>query len=127
MQFLRYATVGLASNLLGFLFYLGLTHIEIGPKTSMSLLYGVGVAQTFMFNKRWTFGHAGSNQSAILRYVATYGLGYVINFTCLLFFVDKLGWPHQVVQGVLIVMIAMLLFLLQKYWVFQREDAIANV
>jgi len=126
-QFLRYATVGLASNLLGYLLYLGLTHIGIGPKTSMSLLYGVGVAQTFIFNKRWTFHHAGSNRPAIIRYGVAYGLGYVVNFICLLFFVDKMGWAHQVVQGVLIVTIAVMLFLLQKFWVFQREDAILKV
>ena len=125
-QFLRYATVGFASNFLGYLLYLGLTHMGIGPKTTMSMLYGVGVAQTFIFNKRWTFGHSGSNHSAIIRYAAAYGLGYIINFACLLIFVDKMGWPHQAVQGVLIVTIAMMLFLLQKFWVFQPDDAVVK-
>jgi hypothetical protein len=33
--------------------------------------------------------------------------------------VDRMGYPHQLVQGVAIVVLAILLFLMQKFWVFR--------
>lgn len=85
----------------------------------MSLLYGIGVAQTFLFNKKWTFGSTGAHGPALLRYCLTYGLGYVINLLVLILAVDRWGWPHQWVQGTMILSLAVLLFLLQKFWVFK--------
>ena len=121
-QFIRYAIVGLASNLVGYLLYIVLTSVGLGPKLAMSLLYGLGVLQTFLFNKRWTFGHRGARGSVFFRYCLAYSLGYVINFWVLLILVDQLGFPHEVVQGVMILSLAVMLFLLQKFWVFQSTD-----
>lgn len=124
-QFLRYAVVGLGSNLLLYLAYLVLTTWGIGHKTSMTLLYALGVAQTFMFNRTWSFQHVGGLHSAFARYVAIYAFGYVLNLSLLWLFVDEIGLPHQIVQGILLLVLALLLFLLQKYWVFRvsmREE-----
>ena len=118
-QFIRYATVGLASNLVLYLAYLALTAAGIEAKLAMTLLYMLGVVQTFAFNKRWSFRHAGVRGPAFVRYCASYALGYLINLGALLVFVDRLGYPHQIVQGVMILTLAILLFLLQKFWVFR--------
>lgn len=56
-QFIRYATVGLVSNAVGFMLYLAFTAACMEHKMAMTLLYGIGVAQTFIFNKRWSFRH----------------------------------------------------------------------
>lgn len=121
LQFLRYAIVGLASNGVLYLAYLGLTAVGVGIKLAMTLLYLIGVAQTFIFNKRWSFDHSGANGLVFLRYCFSYALGYVINLMSLFVFIDVLGYPHQIVQGVLILSLAVMLFLLQKYWVFRSS------
>nr|WP_316639094.1 GtrA family protein [uncultured Roseateles sp.] len=125
-QLIRYGVVGVASNLVGYLLYLGLTSLGVGPKSAMSLLYAIGVAQTFLFNKRWTFGHQGSGRAALLRYCTAYGLGYVINLVVLLVLVDHWAWPHQWVQGVMILVLAAMLFLLQKFWVFRPDKLLTQ-
>lgn len=117
-QFLRFALVGLASNLVLYLLYLALTGLGIGIKLAMTLLYVVGVLQSFVFNRRWSFGHLGRRGPAFVRYVAAYGIGYVVNLLGLMLFVDWFGQPHQVVQGLLILTVAVLLFALHKFWVF---------
>ena len=118
-QFLRYALVGLTSNVLLYVAYLVLTRLGAEPKLAMTVLYLAGVVQTFLVNKRWSFRHGGLHGPAFLRYCAAYALGYVVNFVSLLMLVDRLGWPHQVVQGVMIVLLALMLFALQKFWVFR--------
>ncbi|MDP1652022.1 MAG: GtrA family protein [Rhodocyclaceae bacterium] len=118
-QFTRYVIVGLASNTFLYFLYLLITWFGIGPKTAMTLLYSAGVAQTFYFNRSWSFGHKGRASSALLRYIAAYAFGYVFNLAALLLLVDSWNWPHQWVQGVMIFVIAVMLFLLQRYWVFR--------
>jgi putative flippase GtrA len=118
IQGLRYIIVGLASNLVLYLLYLLLTTVGLGHKTSMTLLYVVGTLQTFIFNKRWTFEHDGATHKAFMRYIAAYAFGYLLNLTVLWVAVDHLGLPHQVVQGVMVIIVAMMVFLLQKFWVF---------
>lgn len=117
-QFMRYGIVGVASNGLLYLGYLGLTWLGVGHKLAMTVLYCVGVMQTFVFNRSWTFRHDGHTGQAFRRYVIAYLLGYGLNFFALLLFVDHLGWPHQVVQGGMILVLACFLFVLQRFWVF---------
>lgn len=120
-QFVRYAVVGLASNAIAYVIYILLTRFGLGPKLAMSFVYGVGVLQTFVFNKRWTFGHWGAHSAVFFRYCIAYGAGYVINLISLLVLVDQHGYSHEIVQGSMIFFLAVMLFLLQKYWVFQSN------
>ncbi len=120
IQALRFALVGLASNAVLYILYLAMTASGVGHKTAMSLAYLIGVAQTFLFNKRWTFDHEGRHASALLRYMSVYAGGYVANLLVLAWLVDDLGYPHQIVQGAMILILAAVFFLLQKFWVFKR-------
>ncbi len=119
----RYGLVGLLSNGILYFAYLILTHFGMGPKTAMTLLFVIGVTQTFFMNNRWTFGHRGNKRIAYARYSVAYGFGYILNLTSLAFFVDVLGYKHQIVQGMLVIGIAALLFLLQKFWVFRETPS----
>ncbi len=117
-QFMRYATVGLASNLLLYLAYLGLTTMGLEYKTAMSLLYVSGVLLTFIANRVWSFNHSGMAHSAFVRYVIAYVLGYLLNLGLLWLAVDHMRLPHQGVQAAAIVLVAVSLFVMHKYWVF---------
>lgn len=121
--FLRFAIVGLLSNAVLYLAYLGLTALGMGHKTAMSLLYVVGVLQTFLFNRRWTFRHGGRVPGSLVRYATTYLGGYLFNLAALLWLVDILRMPHAPVQGVLIFVVAGGIFLCQRYWVFPHVTA----
>lgn len=123
VQMLRFAVVGLASNAVLYLVYLGMTAVALGPKLAMSLVYAIGVTQTFLFNKRWTFNHAGRHDTAFIRYVTVYAGGYLVNLLVLVWLVDSLGYPHQIVQGVMILVLAGCFFVLQKIWVFKVSEA----
>lgn len=122
IQSLRFIIVGLASNLILYLLYLVLTAVGLGHKTAMTMLYLTGTLQTFIFNKRWTFSHHGNIQKSLLRYLIAYGVCYIFNFALLYILVDGLGWSHALVQGLAIVIVAALLFLIQKYWVFSGNS-----
>ena len=121
-QFMRYAVVGLGSNLVLYIAYLYLTALGFDHKISMSVIYVIGVAQTFYFNRSWSFKHQGKLHGALLRYITSYAAGYLLNLSVLWLAVDYFNFPHQIVQGAMIFVLAALLFLLQKYWVFLEHD-----
>jgi len=118
----RYAIVGIATNLAFYLIYLAITGFGLGHKASMSLVYALGIALSFAFNRNWTFGHDGRISSAAARYFIAYLAGYLVNLTLLYVFVDRMGFAHQWVQAILIFVVAGLIFLTQKLWVFPRRN-----
>lgn len=120
-QFIRYAVVGVVSNLLLYCAYLAVTALGIGHKSAASSLYLLGIFQTFLFNRHWTFAHQGRVNAALARYLAAYAAGYLLNMGMLYLLVDRYGLPHQWVQGAAIVVVAALLFLAQRHWVFAGE------
>lgn len=119
-QLFRYGIVGVLSNVFLYLLYLGITEAGMEHKLAMTLLYAAGVIQSFAFNRTWSFRHNGTHGPAFARYVMTYGLGYLVNLAALYFFADRLGWPHEVVQASMVLVVAVLLFVLQKFWVFRH-------
>lgn len=120
---MRFGVVGVVSNVVLYVAYLGLTATGMGTKLAMSMVYVIGVMQTFLFNRRWTFKHVGNMDTAFIRYIGVYVGGYVTNLFVLSWLVDGLGFPHQIVQGVMILTLAVCFFLLQKFWVFKVINA----
>jgi putative flippase GtrA len=117
-QLVRYAVVGIASNVAGYLAYLLITWLGVGPKLAMSCLYVLGATVSFIGNRRWTFSHEGSISASAVRFAIAHALGYLLNLSILLVFVDHLGFPHQLVQAVAIVVVALFLFVLFRLFVF---------
>lgn len=118
-QFARFAVVGLASNGLLYLAYLGLTAAGVPPKAAMTTLYVAGVLQTFVVNRRWTFEHRGAGRPALFRYGMVYAAGYLLNLAALEVLVTRMGMPHQAVQAAMILVVAGFTFVMQRCWVFR--------
>lgn len=120
-QLLRYGVVGAASNLAGYLVYLAVTYMGVEPKTAMTFLYAAGATFGFFGNRQWAFSHTGSFWRAAGRYALAHCCGYLLNFSLLYVFVDRLGYPHQAVQAVAIFVVAGFLFVAFRYFVFRAS------
>lgn len=125
-QLFRYAAVGIVTNLAGYLVYLALTSFGSPPKITMTVLYGVGAAIGFVGNRNLTFSYQGSFLGSGIRYLIVHCFGYCINFVILVLFVDRLGYAHQVVQGVAIFVVAIFLFTTFKIFVFLDPDRLRS-
>lgn len=120
-QLIRYGLLGVASNAVIYFIYLTLTYLDVEPKTAMTLVYVIGVSIGFIGNRKWTFSHRGDPSRAALRYVLAHIFGYMLNFLLLFTFVDHLGYAHQWVQAMAIIIVAVFLFVVFKYFVFAKE------
>ena len=120
-QLIRYGLVGVASNAAIYFIYLLITYLGVEPKTAMTLVYIIGASIGFIGNRKWTFAHRGDASGAALRYVLAHLFGYLLNFLILFTFVDRLGYAHQWVQAVAILIVAGFLFIVFKYFVFRER------
>lgn len=117
-QLFRYGLTGIAINLAGYLVYLLVTFLGVAPKITMSLLYIAGASAGYWGHRKLTFKHRGGMLGSSTRYLLAHGIGYLINLTILMVFVDRLGFAHQWVQAVAIFIVAGFLFLAFKFYVF---------
>lgn len=118
-QLLIYVFIGFASNVLGYLVYLLITHLGLAPKFAMTVLYGACASAGFFGNRSLTFSYKGGMISSGLRYLVAHFVGYLMNLAILIVFVDKLGYPHQLVQAMAVFIVAAYLFVSFKLFVFR--------
>lgn len=121
-QLIRYGLVGVVSNLAMYFVYLLITHLGVEPKKAMTLVYIIGASIGFIGHRKWSFSHRGNATQAAMRYIAAHFSGYMLNFLVLFIFVDRLGYAHQVVQAVAIIVVAGFLFIIFKYLVFPKKQ-----
>jgi len=121
-QAIRYGFVGVLSNLLGYLVYLLITFLGIDPKIAISILYPVGATAAYFGHSKYAFSYRGRHGATLLRYAAAHFVGYGVNFAMLYILTDMLKLPHQAVQALAIFVVAGVLFLMFKYFVFPDSE-----
>jgi putative flippase GtrA len=122
-QFLRYVLVGVGLNAALYGTYLLLTWWILGSETAMTITFSVGVLLGFLTHRRVTFRHRGHGFTALRRFLACYAILYLVNFIALWVFADRMGIPHQLVQGCMALVVALVAFFVQKHWVFPDAAA----
>ncbi len=122
IQLMRFGALGVLTNVLGYVLYLGITYLGMEPKVAMSALYCLGVCINFVGSRNWVFRSDAKILGASMRYVAAYAIGYFVNYGILVMFVDRLGYPHAYVQAAAIVIVACYLYAALKFLVFRRAS-----
>ncbi len=120
-RFARFVAVGLVSNAICYGLYLLLTAQGVSPQWALTASYLLGVLQSFMGNRRWTFEHRGRAGSALLRFLVLYALGYGLSSAVLHAAGSWLGWPHPASMALTMVVCALFLFMGQRLWVFSNR------
>ncbi len=126
-QFFSYAFVGVLTNLFVYGLYLLLTNLWSAPKLMMTTLYFLGVSIGFLANRRFTFRHDGGIGVTGVHYLLAQFAGYLLNLVLLLLFVDWFDFPHQIVQAIAIVVVAIFLFVVLRIFVFVPRLAVTGV
>lgn len=117
-QIFSFILIGILANLFGYGIYISLTYLGIPPKLAVTILYPIGATIGFLANRRFTFQHNGHIGMAGIRYLIVQLLGYLLNIFMLAFFVDRLGFPHQIIEALAIVVVAIFLFVSSRLFVF---------
>lgn len=117
-QFAKYLLVGGLSNSLAYGLYILITLVGVSPIVGMSIVYVSASVTSFTANRGWTFQSDTSLSGSALRYAISQTLGYGTNLVILSWLYYVLDVPHQAAQLVGIGVVAVELFLLNRYYVF---------
>jgi putative flippase GtrA len=117
-QFARYLLVGGLSNSLAYGLYILITLVGVSPIVGMSIVYVAAGFTSFTANRGWTFQSDASLGGSAFRYIISQTLGYGTNLVILSWLYHVLDVPHQAAQLVGIGVVALELFLLNRYYVF---------
>lgn len=123
-QFIRYVLVGLALNAALYAAYLLLTWASMASEAAMTITVSVGTLLSFLANRNLTFRHRGDQRAALRRFLACYAILYLIDFVALWVFAGQMAVPHQIVQGCVVMVLPLLGFIMQRYWIFRAADDI---
>ena len=118
-QLVRYGVVGVAQNSVGYAVYLFFTWLGADPKLVVGVCYPLAMLISFLGNKKYTFHHKGGTAGAGARFLGAHAVSYGINLAMLYVCVDRLGYPHQLVQLAAIFICAAFLFVALKLFVFR--------
>ncbi len=121
-ELIRYGIVGLTLNVLGYAIYLLVTSLGVSPLVTVTIFYPLSVLAGYFSHRRHTFRHKaqGLEGRVLIRYVAVYVAGYLINVALLEVLYRQLGYPHLLVQILAVFVVAGFLFVAMKWLVFKK-------
>lgn len=69
--------MGVASNFIGYLFFLFLIRLSVEPVIATGLTYVTILTGNYIVNRIWVFRSRGNHASDAPRYLLAYGIGFV--------------------------------------------------
>ena len=121
-QFVRYGIVGVLNNAVGYTVFLLIAYFGVEPKLAMTIVYLFFASLGFIGHKKWSFSHEGLFLKTGVRYIVAHSLAYLLNLFLLYFFFNLLGYPYQLVQAGVMVVLVFFLFTMFKFFVFRNPD-----
>jgi putative flippase GtrA len=99
-----------------------LGHVSIDAAVANVIGFLAGMANSFFWNKFWTFKVAEDTKSQAGKFVITNAISLILSTASMYFFTDLHGIPFNIVWLVTTVFVTLLHFTMNKYWVF-KDDA----
>ena len=115
----KFILSGLSINGSSFIAYLILVWLDFSPKTSLTLLYWVGVLLSFTVNRRFVFMYSGAIYTSFIKYTCVYLLGYVISMFVMTIALDRLMYSHIESMIIASIIMPIYFYFMQKYLVFK--------
>ncbi|HRD69434.1 MAG TPA: GtrA family protein [Legionella sp.] len=123
-EIMRYGIVGVINNLIGYVVYLIVTFFWLDPKIAITIFYSIGAIIAYFGHAKYSFSQRTMSFDTAVKFSIAYLIGYAINYLMLFILSDKLLYPHQLVQGLAIFVVAGILFCLLRFFVFPLKTEI---
>jgi len=119
-SFFKYIFIGIILNASGFLFYIFLTTLDITPAFSMSIVYILFTSLAFFLHKNYSF-QKESSAKPFIPFLLIHISAYTLNLLSIYIFVYMLNFPHQLIQGISVIFLALYLYLMMRSYVFKSK------
>jgi len=118
-QISRFVAVGILNTIVGVGFYFILLDLNIYYLLSSIIAHMIGVMNSFIWNKKWTFRSNGNLLREFLKFNSVYVVTFFVNLLLLALFVEKFGFNPKISGVLSLGFSAMISFFGHKYWSFK--------
>jgi len=122
-QALRFGGSGVANTAVGLACIFAAKLLGAGDVPANLFGYGVGLALSFVLNRRWTFGSRDAVAPQVIRFLSAFALAYAANLSTVLALRDLAGLNAYLAQALGIVPYTICFLLLSRYFVFRAGPA----
>ena len=119
-KFWIFLLVGSVNTLIGYLFF-AVAYKFVGVNYNLALLvaYALGILVAYMNHRRVTFKSAAGHKQALLRFVLSYLLVYLMNAGLLIALSEWASIDPLYGQAISLIVVALMSFVIQRSWVFK--------
>lgn len=118
-QIYRFVAVGILNTIVGVGAYFILLDLNIYYLFSALISHIIGVTNSFIWNKKWTFKSKGNLRKESLKFTSVYGVTFVINLVLLVLFVEKFRFNPKIAGVFALGICALISYFGHKYWSFR--------
>lgn len=124
-EVLRFGCIGVLATLTHFiLLTLGVEQLGLPPTPANGLAFCVALLVTFFGQSLWVFrGHGRVGTGHVVKFGLSLCLGLVGNMAIMALATGPLGLPYQAGFVAGLVLVPALSFVVNKFWVFRRQEA----
>ena len=123
MLVFKYLIAGLANTLVGYgVFLLLLTTTNILPEITNAISYVIALVVAFILNKVFVFKSSVKNAVAIPKFIAAFGISFLVNQLVLILFYRLLNSPAAIAQIPAMVSYTIVFYVLNKHYVYKYND-----
>ncbi len=122
IQFIKFNIIGIANTLLTYLVYSLIVYLSDNQYLAVTGDYSVGIVFSYFLNSRITFKSNQKNTFlTFIKMAISYIPGYLLNLLLSFVFIEKWQLNKYFAQIVILGLISLISFVLQKYFVFKEK------
>ncbi len=127
-QFLKFGIIGVVNTLIDFIIYFLLTRSMPFWREhylwANLISFSVAVANSFYWNRRWTFRNTNKNlRVQFTKFYIINLTGLVINESLLYYLVSRVGFHDLSAKFIVVMIVVFWSFSLSKFWAFREEKS----
>jgi len=120
-QITKYGFVGILTTSIGYIFYIILSNlIGIIPSISAILSGAIVTIISYYLNTTFTFKAKNIERKITLNYYLLYISAIFLHSFIIFMFSNILNFAHEIVAGVSLIILSLSLFLIQKFYLFNK-------
>jgi len=122
VQFLKFGIVGISNTLLtAVTIWLLLRVFHSSNYLANIVGYVVGLVNSFIWNRRWTFENHAQIGATIFKFIVTFAVSYLLQLGFLWLLLHQTGIDDYFCQLLSIVVYTVFNFFMNKYYTFKTE------
>ena len=120
-QIIKYSSVGMLTNSIGYILYIVISNfIGINPPIAAIVSGFMVIGISYLLNTRFTFKSKNKGLFDAINYFLLYVSAILLNSLIIFIFSNMLGFAHEIIAAISLVIISCSLFLIQKFLLFRE-------